>query len=155
MPHTFPFLQLRLKIPTLLFVSVSNRGKFRCSALGSLLYSEHLFSIKVIIYKPVTITHGSLQRERTAACAKSCTVSFNYNYNPCFVYIQDCILKSMLYIGFVKGENLLSEKKYYCTVFIPIMILLTSVLIFQNKTKEWRFLDLLLKVTFKNILFVS
>lgn len=42
----------------------------------------------------------------------------------------------MLYIGFVKGENLLSEKKYYRTVFIPIMILLTSVLIFQNKTKE-------------------
>ena len=62
----------------------------------------------------------------------------------------------MLYIGFVIGENLLSEKKkYYCTVFIPIMILLTSVLIFQNKTKEWRFLDLLVKVTFKNILFVS
>ena len=61
----------------------------------------------------------------------------------------------MLYIGFVIGENLLSEKKYYCTVFIPIMILLTSVLIFQNKTNEWRFFDLLVKVTFKNILFVS
>ena len=63
----------------------------------------------------------------------------------------------MLYIGFVIGENLQSEKKNTIVLFsfLFMMILLTSVLIFQNKTKEWRFLDLLVKVTFKNILFVS
>ena len=63
----------------------------------------------------------------------------------------------MLYIGFVIGENLQSEKKNTIVLFsfLFMMILLTSVLIFQNKTKEWRYLDLLVKVTFKNILFVS